>query len=75
MVTMTAFSNTQVNFAERFLELCIDLQAQLPTRRFFNTLLLDTHVIVRSAQSNLAQREQEGHLFCQLLKMVKFYSK
>ena len=28
-----------VTFCERFLELITDLEAQLPTRRFFNTLL------------------------------------
>ena len=66
----------EVNFCERFLELCIDLQAQLPTRRFFNSVLLDYHLIVKCGQSGLAARATaEGHLFTELLKMVQFYSK
>ena len=32
-------SEDAVTFCERFLELITDLEAQLPTRRFFNTLL------------------------------------
>ena len=35
-----------VRYCDRFLELLIDLEAQLPTRRFFNTLLDDHHVVL-----------------------------
>ena len=35
-----------VSYCERFLELLTDLEAQLPTRRFFNTLLDAAHVLV-----------------------------
>ena len=35
-----------VSYCERFLELVTDLEAQLPTRRFFNTLLNDSHLVV-----------------------------
>jgi intron-binding protein aquarius len=35
-----------VRYCDRFLELLIDLEAQLPTRRFFNTLLEDHHVLL-----------------------------
>ena len=38
-----------VSYCERFLELVTDLEAQLPTRRFFNTLLNDSHLVVGSA--------------------------
>ena len=39
-------SEDSVSFCERTLELLTDLEAQLPTRRFFNTLLDNTHFIV-----------------------------
>ncbi|KAF2672611.1 P-loop containing nucleoside triphosphate hydrolase protein [Microthyrium microscopicum] len=32
-------------YCERFVELLIDLQSQLPTRRYVNTLILDLHVL------------------------------
>ena len=35
-----------VSFCERFLELVTDLEAQLPTRRFFNTLLDSCNFVV-----------------------------
>ena len=39
-------SEDAVSYCERFLELVTDLEAQLPSRRFFNTLLNDRHLIV-----------------------------
>lgn len=36
----------RLNYIECFLELVIDLEALLPTRRFFNTLLEDTNLII-----------------------------
>lgn len=54
-----------VHYCERFLEFIIDLEALLPTRRFFNTVLDDCHLIVRAMMSPLMQRE-EGKLFCQV---------
>lgn len=44
--------------------LCV--QALLPTRRWFNTLLDDSHLVVSCHLSSLAHREKEGHLFCQV---------
>ena len=35
-----------MSYCERMLELLTDLEAQLPTRRFFNTLLDNSHFIV-----------------------------
>lgn len=35
-----------VSYCERFLELLTDLVAQLPTRRFFNTLMDSSHFLV-----------------------------
>ncbi|EDV92549.1 RNA helicase aquarius [Drosophila grimshawi] len=63
-----------VHYCERFLEFIIDLEALLPTRRFFNTVLDDCHLIVRALMSPLVQRE-EGKLFGQLLDMLKFYTR
>eukprot|EP00066_Takifugu_rubripes_P001547 XP_003962796.1 PREDICTED: intron-binding protein aquarius [Takifugu rubripes] len=65
----------QVHYCERFVELVIDLEALLPTRRWFNTMLDDSHMVVRCHLSGLVHREEEeGHLFCQLLDMLKFYT-
>ncbi|EDW66854.2 RNA helicase aquarius [Drosophila virilis] len=63
-----------VHYCERFLEFIIDLEALLPTRRFFNTVLDDCHLIVRALMCPLVQRE-EGKLFGQLLDMLKFYTR
>ncbi|XP_066245723.1 RNA helicase aquarius [Euwallacea similis] len=64
----------KVQYCERFLELMIDLEALLPTRRFFNTVLDDCHLVVRCQLSGLVRRS-EGHLFNQLLDMLKFYTR
>lgn len=44
----------------------IGFQALLPTRRWFNTMLDDSHMVVRCHLSGLVHREEEGHLFCQV---------
>uniref|UniRef100_A0A8D3DPT1 RNA helicase aquarius n=1 Tax=Scophthalmus maximus TaxID=52904 RepID=A0A8D3DPT1_SCOMX len=67
-------SMDKVHYCERFIELMIDLEALLPTRRWFNTVLDDSHLVVSCHLSSLTQREKEGHLFCQLLDMLKFYT-
>ncbi|XP_007576287.1 RNA helicase aquarius [Poecilia formosa] len=64
----------KVHYCERFIELLIDLEALLPTRRWFNTVLDDSHLLVNCQLSGLTKREKEGHLFCQLLDMLKFYT-
>uniref|UniRef100_A0A8C5HLF1 RNA helicase aquarius n=1 Tax=Gouania willdenowi TaxID=441366 RepID=A0A8C5HLF1_GOUWI len=59
----------------RFLcEHLLCLQALLPTRRWFNTVLDNAHLVVNCHLSSLKQMEKEGHLFCQLLDMLKFYT-
>ncbi|XP_060117192.1 RNA helicase aquarius isoform X1 [Heteronotia binoei] len=67
-------SMDKVHYCERFIELMIDLEALLPTRRWFNTILDDSHLVVHCYLSSLAKRDKEGHLFCQLLDMLKFYT-
>eukprot|EP00794_Sanderia_malayensis_P020018 gene20018-21979_t len=64
-----------VHYCERFLELMIDLLSVLPTRRFFIVLLDDHHFVVRCKLSNLSKREEDGHLFNQLIDAVQFYSR
>ncbi|KAM4833252.1 RNA helicase aquarius isoform X2 [Urocitellus parryii] len=64
----------KVHYCERFIELVIDLEALLPTRRWFNTILDDSHLLVHCYLSNLVHREEDGHLFSQLLDMLKFYT-
>uniref|UniRef100_A0A9L0T8A2 RNA helicase aquarius n=1 Tax=Equus caballus TaxID=9796 RepID=A0A9L0T8A2_HORSE len=64
----------KVHYCERFIELMIDLEALLPTRRWFNTILDDSHLLVHCYLSNLVHREEDGHLFSQLLDMLKFYT-
>lgn len=51
-----------VHYCERFLELMIDLESQLPTRRFLNTLLHSCNFLVKCHLSPLSTRE-EGKLF------------
>ncbi|CAJ0946367.1 unnamed protein product, partial [Mesorhabditis belari] len=64
----------EIHYCERFVELLIDLEALLPTRRFFNALLHVSHVIVYCVMSKLIMAEA-GSLFCQLVTMLKFYSR
>ena len=52
----------------------IDLEALLPTRRFFNLVMDDSKLVVKSSMSCLSQRP-EGKLFGQLLDQVKFYAR
>ncbi|KAI9551525.1 hypothetical protein GHT06_021858 [Daphnia sinensis] len=63
-----------VHYCERFLELLIDLEALLPTRRFFNVVMDDCHLVTRCHLSALNHRS-EGKLFAQLLDMLKFYAR
>ena len=60
-------------YCERFLELLIDMEVILPTRRFFNTLLDNEQVVVRLEMSKL-----NGHpdcsLLCEMLQYLKYYA-
>lgn len=60
-----------LNYCERFLEMLIDLETSLPTRRFFHVVLDDVHLINRCYLSLLSKRD-EGHLFKQVC-LSKFY--
>ena len=52
-------------YCERFVEFLIDIEAQLPTRRFFNALMDDSHVVTIAMMSNLVNRD-EGKLFSEV---------
>lgn len=74
-------SEEKVRYCERFVELLIDLESQLLTRRFFNTVVDDAHVLVRSRLSALSQHQDDdandgcsGRLFRQLLDVLAFYA-
>ncbi|KAI5360934.1 putative intron-binding protein aquarius [Septoria linicola] len=56
-----------VAYCERFLELLCDLQSQLPTRRYVNTLLHDLNVLPAIALSPLHQQESRIRDFYDLL--------
>lgn len=60
-----------VHYCERFLELIIDLEALLPTRRFFNTVLDDCHMVVRCYLAKLPKMEG-GNLFSQVGRQKVF---
>ncbi|CAJ0765961.1 21087_t:CDS:2, partial [Entrophospora sp. SA101] len=63
-----------IAYCERFLEFLIDLEAQLPTRRYFNTLLNDHQILVLCKLSPLLKRQEGCELFKQLLEILKFYA-
>lgn len=61
-----------VRYCERFLEFVIDLEALLPTRRFFNTVLDDSHLLTRCLIAPLNSRA-EGKLFSQVSLSTIFF--
>ncbi|KAK0646107.1 P-loop containing nucleoside triphosphate hydrolase protein [Cercophora newfieldiana] len=52
--------NEHALYCERFLEFLIDLQSQLPTRRYVNTLLKDLHVLPALHLSPMYNDESNG---------------
>nr|KAG5690022.1 hypothetical protein BaRGS_013372 [Batillaria attramentaria] len=67
------FPLTKAHYCERFLELMIDIEAQLLTRRCVNELMDAKHIVVHSKLSTLRGRP-EGKLFTQLLEMLEMYA-
>lgn len=59
------FPLNKTRYCERFLELMVDIEAQLPLRRFVNSLVDDKHIVVHSKLSAL-QHRPEGSLFVQV---------
>lgn len=63
-------------YCQRFIEFVIDIESQLPLRRFFHAILDYTNLIVRCRLSDLARHKSvEGHLFDQLVELLLLYSK
>lgn len=65
----------KVKFCERIIDLLIDIESLLQTRRFVNVLLDDMHVVVYCRKSNLFHRPSDGKLFTQLLEVLVFYTR
>ncbi|KAI8149758.1 hypothetical protein BJV82DRAFT_663038 [Fennellomyces sp. T-0311] len=65
-----------IRYCESFFELLIDLEAQLPTRRFFNTLLDDHAVVVLCRMAPFIQRDDKDvERMKQMLESLAFYAK
>ncbi|KAF9428467.1 hypothetical protein BGZ94_002300 [Podila epigama] len=64
----------KIAYCERFMEFLIDLEAQLPTRRYLNTLIEDQQVVAICKLSKLNSNKQAGTLFSQLLEIFTFYT-
>jgi intron-binding protein aquarius len=60
-------------YCERFLELLIDLQSQLPTRRYVNSLLQDLHLLSAIKLSPVYNDEDHG-LFRDLHTLLQHYT-
>ncbi|KAI8975029.1 P-loop containing nucleoside triphosphate hydrolase protein [Mycotypha africana] len=66
-----------IQLCERYLELFIGLEAQLPTRRFFNMLVEDHQIIVLTEMAPFMQRDdsRQFELLKKLLSSLAFYAK
>ncbi|KAG1474953.1 hypothetical protein G6F56_000019 [Rhizopus delemar] len=65
-----------IKCSERFIEFLTSLEIQLPTRRFFNTLLDDHQVVVLCQLAPFTRREnQDVYLLKELVNNLSFYSK
>ena len=59
-------------YCERFVELLIDLQSQLPTRKYTNALLLDLHILVAIHLSPMYMNTK-NELFRDLVAQLEHY--
>ncbi|CAD6502197.1 BgTH12-02436 [Blumeria graminis f. sp. triticale] len=64
---------SNIRYCERFVELLADLQSQLPTRRYVNTMLQDLNIIPAIRNSPVFNQEQNG-LLRDLLALLKHYT-
>ncbi|EDQ85935.1 uncharacterized protein MONBRDRAFT_38574 [Monosiga brevicollis MX1] len=62
----------QLQFCERTLELLVDVEALLTSRRYLNTVVQHLNVVTRCETAPIATATV-GNLFGQLLQMLKFY--
>jgi intron-binding protein aquarius len=59
-------------YCERFVELLIDLQSQLPTRKYTNALLIDLHTLVAIRLSPM-YKDTKNQLFRDLVTQLEHY--
>jgi intron-binding protein aquarius len=60
-------------YAERFVELLIDLQSQLPTRKYTNALIIDLHILVAVHLSPI-YKDTKNQLFRDLVGQLDHYA-
>ena len=66
--------DAKVVYCERFVELCIDLLSQLPTRRFFHALLSDCQLIAVCRLSALCSAASStSPLFSKMVDLMQAY--
>ena len=70
--TTTNFAADVLLYAERFVELLIDLQSQLPTRKYTNALIIDLNVLVAIYISPL-YKAPRNQLFRDLVAQLDHY--
>jgi intron-binding protein aquarius len=75
---MTRYSNADfgtenIRYCERFIEFLSDLQSQLPTRRYVNTLLQDLNTLPAIRMSPVFNNEDNG-LLRDLYALLKHYT-
>uniref|UniRef100_A0AC35UID5 Pre-mRNA-splicing factor n=1 Tax=Rhabditophanes sp. KR3021 TaxID=114890 RepID=A0AC35UID5_9BILA len=63
-----------IRYLEKSLELFIDLESFLSTRRFFDPLLKASHIITYLTMSDLITTD-EGSLICALVEKLKYFAK
>ncbi|KAI9373951.1 P-loop containing nucleoside triphosphate hydrolase protein [Aspergillus egyptiacus] len=62
-----------LRYCERFLEFLVDLESQLPTRRYVNTLLRDLHLLPVMRLSQI-YRSAENGLFRDFYNLLKHFT-
>ncbi|KAL3436340.1 P-loop containing nucleoside triphosphate hydrolase protein [Aspergillus tetrazonus] len=62
-----------LRYCERFLEFLVDLESQLPTRRYVNTLLKDLHLLSLMRLSQL-YRSADNALFRDFYNLLKHFT-
>nr|POF18505.1 intron-binding protein aquarius [Quercus suber] len=63
-----------IRYCERFLELLCDLQSQLPTRRYVNTLLQDLNTLAAVQLSPVLLNGTESGLLRDLFELLQHYT-
>jgi len=70
LIVKEEFDRDLLDYCQRFVDWMIDLDSSLFCRRFFNTYLLDSSVVVRCKNSNLYN---DDDVFTQLVNTLEVY--